>query len=143
MSRLLEVIFTGWRKTGKLDLEAVETATRTAAHHIGATVLGELLSLSEPVPSQVACRCGRQAQYHDTRPKQLQTVVGRVRFERAYYRCQHCHRGQSPRDRELDVEGTECSPGVRRRVDTQNGGTVPEWRLEPPSRCWKSSLSVH
>ena len=90
MSRLLEVIFTGWRKTGKLDLEAVETTTRTAAHHIGATVLSQLLSLSERVPSQLACRCGRQAQYHDTRPKQLQTVVGRVRFERAYYRCQHC-----------------------------------------------------
>lgn len=116
MSRLLEVIFTGWRKTGKLDLEAVETATRTAAHHIGATVLGELLSLSEPVPRNVVCQCGHQAQYHDTRPKQLQTVLGRVRFERAYYRCQHCHRGQSPRDRELDVEGTECSPGVRRMM---------------------------
>jgi len=116
VSRLLEVIFTGWRKTGKLDLEAVETATRTAAHHIGATVLGELLSLSEPVPRNVVCRCGHQAQHHDTRPKQLLTVVGEVRFQRAYYLCPHCRQGQSPRDRELDVVGTACSPGVRRMM---------------------------
>ena len=116
VSQLLAVIVSGWRKTGKLDLEAVETATRSAAHHIGATVLGELLSVSPPVPRQVACPCGHQAPYHDTRPKQLQTVVGRVRFERAYYRCRHCHRGHSPGDRELDVEGTACSPGVRRMM---------------------------
>ena len=116
MNQLLAVIFTGWRKTGKLDLEAVETATRTAAHHIGATVLGELLSLSEPVPRNVVCQCGHQAQYHDTRPKQLTTAVGEVRYERAYYLCPHCHQGQSPRDRELDVVGTACSPGVRRMM---------------------------
>ena len=116
MNQLLAVIFSGWRKTGKLDLEAVEMVTRSAAHHIGASVLSQILSLSEPVPEEVACRCGHQARYHDTRPKQLQTVVGRVRFERAYYHCPHCHQGQSPRDRELDVEGTECSPGVRRMM---------------------------
>jgi hypothetical protein len=50
------------------------------------------------------------------RPKQLLTVLGRLEIERAYYVCPHCHRGQSPRDRELDVEGTQCSPGVRRMM---------------------------
>ena len=116
MSRLLEVVFSGRRKTGKLDLEAVETATRSAMHRAGAAVLSELLSSSEAVPREVPCACGAQAPYHDTRPKQLTTVVGAVCFERAYYRCPHCHQGQSPRDRELDVEGTECSPGVRRMM---------------------------
>jgi hypothetical protein len=50
------------------------------------------------------------------RPKQLLTVLGRLEIERAYYVCPHCHQGQSPRDRELDVEGVACSPGVRRRM---------------------------
>ena len=83
-------------------------------HRAGAAVLSELLSSSEAAPPQAPCVCGQQAPCHDTRPKQLTTVVGEVRFERAYYVCSACGRGQSPRDRELDVEGTACSPGVRR-----------------------------
>jgi hypothetical protein len=43
-------------------------------------------------------------------------MLGVVNFERAYYLCTHCHSGQSPRDQELDVVGTECSPGVRRMM---------------------------
>ncbi|MGH9639011.1 MAG: ISKra4 family transposase, partial [Bryobacteraceae bacterium] len=37
-------------------------------------------------------------------------------IQRPYYVCPHCHRGQSPRDEELDVKGTEYSPGVRRML---------------------------
>ena len=43
-------------------------------------------------------------------------MLGPVVYDRAYYRCQNCHQGQSPRDQELDVAGTECSPGVRRMM---------------------------
>jgi hypothetical protein len=50
------------------------------------------------------------------RPKQILTALGQIRIERAYYTCSHCHQGQSPRDRELDVEGTEYSPAVRRMM---------------------------
>jgi len=117
------VILTGRRKSGRLDLEAVEMATRTAMHQAGAAVLSQLLSASESVPPAVSCECGQQARYHDTRPKQLLTVVGRVEFERAYYRCPHCRRGHSPRDRELDVEATAYSPGVRRMMATVGSET--------------------
>jgi hypothetical protein len=110
------VVFTGSRKTGQLDLEAVEMAVRGSMHLAGAAALGQLLRLGAPVPATVSCACGHPARYHETRPKQLLTVLGRVEMERAYYVCPHCHRGQSPRDRELDVEGTECSPGVRRMM---------------------------
>jgi hypothetical protein len=116
VNQLLAVILAGWRKSGKLDLEAVEMATRAAMHRAGAAVLGQLLSSSEAASREVPCPCGRQAQYHDTRPKQLTTAVGGVRYQRAYYRCPHCYQGQSPRDRELDVAGTACSPGVRRML---------------------------
>jgi hypothetical protein len=50
------------------------------------------------------------------RSKQLTTVVGPITIQRPYYVCAHCHQGQSPRDAELDVQGTECSPGVRRMM---------------------------
>ncbi len=113
---LLAVIFAGRRKSGTLDLEAVEMATRAAMHRAGAAVLEELLAAPDECPRQVPCGCGRGAPYRGRRRKQLLTVLGRVETERPYYVCPACHRGQSPRDQELDVEGTEYSPGVRRMM---------------------------
>jgi hypothetical protein len=109
-------VFAAQRQGQGLDLEAVEMATRDGLHRAGAAVLSRLLSVSGGHPNQVACACGGQAHYHDTRPKKLLTMLGPVEFERAYYVCPQCHQGHSPRDRELDVEGTEYSPGVRRMM---------------------------
>ena len=91
-------------------------ATRAALHRAGATILEELLATADECPRQVPCGCGGSARYYERRPKQLLTVLGRVETERPYYLCPDCHRGQSPRDQELDVEGTEYSPGVRRMM---------------------------
>ena len=110
------MVFAGLRKTGRLDLEAIETLTRTAMHQAGAGALQFLLNQAGPVPAAVPCSCGQRARYHDRRPRTVLTAVGTVRFERAYYCCGACHRGQSPRDVELDVAGTDYSPGVRRMM---------------------------
>ena len=91
-------------------------ATRAALHRAGAAVLEALLAAEGEGPRQVPCGCGQSAHYHGQRPKQLLTVLGRVETERPYYVCPTCHRGQTPRDQELDVEGTEYSPGVRRMM---------------------------
>lgn len=91
-------------------------ALRAAMHRAGAAALSELLRTTAPVEMTVPCPCGHPARYHQMRPKQLLTVLGRLEIERAYYLCPHCHQGQSPRDRQLDVEGTQCSPGVRRMI---------------------------
>jgi hypothetical protein len=112
----LKVVFAGLRRSGRLDLEAIETATRAAMHRAGAGVLNHLLQESAPVPARVACECGQSARYREKRSRNLLTAVGPVRFERAYYCCDCCHRGQSPRDRELDVLETDYSPGVRRMM---------------------------
>ncbi|HLB93490.1 MAG TPA: ISKra4 family transposase [Terriglobales bacterium] len=99
-----------------MDLEAVEMLVRGSMHRAGAEILGRLLSQSSGESGQTPCACGHAAHYHDTRPKQLLTALGPVRFQRSYYVCPRCHQGQSPRDRELDVEGVSCSPGVRRML---------------------------
>jgi hypothetical protein len=91
-------------------------ATRAGLHRAGVALLTGLLTGEGGHTSQVSCGCGQQAHYHDHRPKQLLTVLGSLRFNRAYYVCRHCRKGQSPRDRELDVEGVSCSPGVRRML---------------------------
>src|ERR1039457_2149674 len=69
-------------------------------------------------------------------------MLGPVVFERAYYLCAACHQRQSSRDRELDVVGTEYSPGVRRMMAwwaarsastraTHNCNCWPAWKSPP------------
>ena len=89
---------------------------RGSMHRAGAEILNRLLSSPASEPQQTPCACGHAAQCHDTRPKQLLTALGPVRFQRSYYVCPHCHQGQSPRDDELDVSGVAYSPGVRRMM---------------------------
>jgi len=91
-------------------------AVRSALHRAGARALSQLLQF--PAPSEerrtVACPCGQQAHYHQLRTKPVLTAVGPAEVSRPYYWCPTCHAGQFPVDRELDVENTEFSPGVRR-----------------------------
>ena len=112
----MHAIFTGRRKTGRLDLEAMEMAVRSAMHQAGAAALTELLQFPAPAEDKcsVGCPCGRQAHYRELRPKTVLTALGKVRVLRPYYLCSHCHAGQFPADAELDIQDTEFSPGVRR-----------------------------
>jgi hypothetical protein len=110
------VVFQGRHKTGRVDLEALETAVRAAMHRVGAAALSELLQFPAPSGEQrsIACGCGHQAHYRELRAKPVLTAVGTVNVSRPYYLCPHCHIGQFPADVELDIAHTEFSPGVRR-----------------------------
>jgi hypothetical protein len=112
----LGAIFTGRRKTGRLDLEAIEMTVRSVMHQAGAAALTELLQFPAPAGDHrtVACPCGQQAHYRERRLKPVLTAVGLVEVLRPYYLCAHCGVGQLPADVELDIENTEFSPGVRR-----------------------------
>ena len=110
------MVFQGCRKTGFVDLEAMEGVVRSAMHRAGAAALSQLLQFPVPAPDQrrLPCPCGQQAVYRELRPKPVLTAVGEVTVSRPYYLCPHCHRGQFPADVELDIANTEFSPGVRR-----------------------------
>jgi hypothetical protein len=110
------VVFQERRKTGRIDLEATEMAVRAALHRAGGAALSQLLQFPVPPDDQrsVPCPCGRQAHYHQLRSKPVLTAVGWAEVSRPYYWCPTCHAGQFPADRELDIENTACSPGVRR-----------------------------
>jgi hypothetical protein len=116
LDALLPRIFAERRKTGDLDLEAVELAFRTAFHSAGATGLSELLRQPGPIPTTVACSCGHQARYKDMRRKPILTVLGPAKMFRAYYWCSRCRQGQFPADIAGDIQDTEFSPGVRRML---------------------------
>lgn len=116
MNQLLCRIFAQRRKEGRTDLEAVETALRSALHQAGAAALSKLLQYDAPAADQrrLPCSCGHSAEYRELRSKPVLTVVGTVKVTRPYYLCPHCHTGQFPTDGDLDIEHTEFSPGVRR-----------------------------
>ncbi len=85
-------------------------------HRAGAEAVGKLLSQTSEQPGPVSCSCGGEARLHSRRRRRLVTALGVVEFERPYYVCSCCHQGQSPRDRDLDVEGTDYSPAARRMM---------------------------
>ncbi len=111
---MLRTIFAGARKTGHLDLEAVEMLVRSAMHQAGAKALTELLRVPEPEQRSVPCRCGSPARYRELRSKTVFTVLGPAILSRPYFLCTNCHQGQFPTDADLDIVNTEFSPGVRR-----------------------------
>jgi hypothetical protein len=118
VNQFLHRLFAQRHKGGATDLEAVETALRTAVHQAGAVALSELLHFAAPAPEQrqLPCPCGHHAQYQGLRSKPLLTVVGPAQVSRPYYWCPLCHQGQFPTDVELDITDTEVSPGVRRML---------------------------
>ena len=115
---MLRRIYGERQKRGRLDLEAVEMAMRSALHQAGAAALSQLLQFDPPSPQQrqLPCSCGHSAQYLELRSKPVLTAVGEAQCLRPYYLCASCHHGQFPVDVELDVENTELSPGVRRML---------------------------
>jgi hypothetical protein len=116
VEQLLRVVLQSRRKTGRVDLEALETLVRSAMHRAGAAALSALLQFPTPLAEQrsISCGCGQQAHYRELRVKPVLTAVGTVNVSRPYYLCLHCHEGQFPVDVELDIENTESSPAVRR-----------------------------
>jgi hypothetical protein len=110
------MIFRDRRQRGRMDLEAIETAIRSAMHQAGAAALTQLLPFDPPDAERrtVACSCGHTAQYKELRRKTILTVLGPVQVRRPYYVCSHCSRGQCPIDFELEIVDRESSPGVRR-----------------------------
>ena len=93
---------------------------RATLHQAGAAALTQLLQFPEPAAGRrsITCPCGHQARYRELRSRRLLTALGEVELARPWYLCSHCHNGQCPVDRQLDVENRDCSPGVRRMQAT-------------------------
>lgn len=100
------------------DLEAWEMGLRDRMHRVGSVVLEQLLNAEGGgyQGSRQACAEGHETVFVEHRSKQVLTVLGSVRVERAYYHCPSCQAGMIPRDDALDIVGSSFSPGVRRMM---------------------------
>jgi hypothetical protein len=102
-------------KEGQIDLEALEMRVRSSMHGIGGLMLETLLNADGGFKGKsLPCANGHTYEFLEYRKKEVLTVIGAVQVNRAYYYDRHCRRGMCPKDKELDIEGTSFSPGVRR-----------------------------
>jgi len=99
-----------------LDLEAVEMAARRQALRLAARALEQRLNadISDHAGPELPCSCGEPAQYHGRHEKTVESVLGPLHLERAYYHCAKCQSGFCPRDRDLRLELFSLTPGVLR-----------------------------
>ena len=68
--------------------QVLEVAARTVEAHLNQ-------DRSDTAPG-LSCRCGGRARYAGRRPKQVSTVLGPMRLQRAYYHCADCGEGFCP-----------------------------------------------
>lgn len=62
------------------------------------------------------CEHGHVYEFKGYRDKKVLTALGWVSIRRAYYYDRQCQQGDCPKDRDLDIEETIFSPGVRRMM---------------------------
>jgi hypothetical protein len=63
----------------------------------------------------VSCpHCGRAAEFHSDRYHTPTSLVGPVRYARAYYLCRRCGRGLFPFDQQAGLSARNLTPGLER-----------------------------
>jgi hypothetical protein len=73
----------------------------------------------------VTCpHCTQAAPYHQDRERTLLSVVGPLRYRRAYYFCRRCGQGYCPFDQQAHLTGAQLTPGLEQLASL--AGTVGE-----------------
>ena len=106
-------------------LGVLEEAIRVAMTTVGASLLEGLLATDTGHHGQwIPCGSGHLAGFVSYRAKAIDTVLGPIPLERAYYHCPVCRAGVVPRDAELGVSGASLSAGLSSMIATA-GAAVP------------------
>src|SRR5438876_169549 len=103
-----------------LDLEALELAVRQHVLQLAGAAVEQRLNAdtSDERGSRTCCGCGQPARFAGRRTKQVESVLGPLRLERAYYHCASCGHGFYPRDQHMGIENTSQSPALTRMIGT-------------------------
>jgi hypothetical protein len=103
-----------------MDFEAIETAARRQVLALAARAVEQRLNAdtSDHAGPSLDCECGQAARYAGRRIKVVQSILGELKLDRAYYHCPLCRSGFYPRDRQLGIEKTCFSPATVRMMGT-------------------------
>jgi hypothetical protein len=58
--------------------------------------------------------CDRAAAYHEDAQRTLQSLLGPITYQRAYYYCRRCGKGQCPFDQQAGIPAHQLTPAVER-----------------------------
>lgn len=91
---------------------------RSSMHGIGSAMLEKLLNSDggNYKGRSIPCEKGHSYEFKEYRDKKLLTVLGPVTIKRSYYYDKECRDGYCPKDRDLGIEETSFSPGVKRMM---------------------------
>ncbi len=96
----------------------IDTVVRDAMTVLGGQVLTAVLAADRGHEgARVPCGEGHHAGFVAYRDKTIGTVLGPVTITRAWYHCRACQHGHAPLDRQLDVDATARTPGLRAMID--------------------------
>jgi len=103
-----------------LDLEALEFAVRQHVLQLAGAAVEQRLNAdtSDERGSRTCGGCGQAVRFAGRRTKQVESVLGPLRLERAYYHCASCGHGYCPRDQHLGIENASLSPALTRMTGT-------------------------
>lgn len=99
------------------SLSEMEQRVRQVVLEMGRVALERWLQgMAERYPEPVICcrHCGEEAYYVRKREGQLRTILGVIRYRRAYYLCPHCQQGTYPLDEELGLRPNGMSAELER-----------------------------
>ena len=98
--------------------QALETEARRVALQLMGQAVARKLNAdhADEEGPHPPCACGTEARFAGRRPKTFTTALGPLTLERAWYHCDRCHHGFSPRDRALGMEHTCLSPAALRML---------------------------
>ena len=113
------------------DFQAFETEARRVALQLMGQALARNLNADhcDEQGSHLPCECGAEGRLAGRRPKTFTTALGPLTLERAWYHCERCHHGFSPRDRALGIYGSASEIGerwARMRREELDEGRVDE-----------------
>jgi len=108
----------GPQAVAQLDFEAIETAARRDALKVAAYAVAQWLNAdhTDHAGPNLPCACGQPARYAGRHRKAIETALGAMTLECAYYHCATCERGYFPRDAALGIVATSLSPALTRMI---------------------------
>ena len=100
------------------DFQAIETEARRVALQLMGQAVARRLNAdhADEQGPRLSCPCGGEARLVGRRPKTFTTALGAMTLQRAWYHCDSCHHGFSPRDRALGMEDTFVSSAALRMM---------------------------
>ena len=106
------------QQLSEAEFVELEEAARALGLRVAQAALESLLAAAGPgyAGAALACGCGAKLKFQRYAERPVRTLIGEVRYERAYYYCRACGTGRAPLDEQLGQSARAISAGVERKL---------------------------